>query len=133
MKITLITLVFILLAGCYRQGDNEVLYSQDLVWTSYRFEGPMPRAYEWTMLSGLQSTGKDVTNTDIQNAPCKVVLGRYKSSCYKHSENTIYLDIRAKASVFWHESQHCRDMNAGMQDRKELERRAMIAEMGGIP
>ena len=129
-----IVLSILILAGCQQRVksfDDTVfdgVAAKDPVWMQYAFRGA-PRAYAYGA-SGWQSTGRDVTANDIAKAPCKVILGKYVSSEYVWSDDVIHLDTRDKIGVLWHESQHCRDMRAGMRDVRELERRAMIAEMG---
>ena len=134
MRLIVLAILAISLAGCYTRPDYATTQPDyDEVWSSYHFHGPMPRAYEKNAFGCWVSTGRDVTQADLDAAPCKVVLGHYPSSYYRFSDDTIYLDAYAKVTVLWHESQHCADRHNGISDPRELERRGMIAEMDGSP
>jgi hypothetical protein len=134
MRLIVLAILAISLAGCYTRPDYATTQPDyDEVWSSYHFRGPLPRAYIRDAFGRWVSTGRDVTQADIDAAPCKVIVGHYPTSYYAFDENTIYLDAFAKISVLKHESQHCIDRHNGISDHRELERRGMIAEMDGSP
>lgn len=133
-KLISLSLIAMYIAGCYQRPDYATSRPEyDEVWSSYRFHGPMPRAYRLDAFGRWVSTGRDITQADLAAAPCKVVLGHYPSSYYRFDDDTIYLDAYAKITVLWHESQHCVDRHNGITEPRELERRAMQAEMGDKP
>ena len=129
-KLTILSLIALSLAGCYTRPDYATTQPDyDEVWASYHFHGHIPRAYKQDAFGRWVSTGRDVTQADIDAAPCKVVLGHYPSSYYRFYDDTIYLDAYAKVTVLWHEGRHCLDMRNGIRDIRTLEKNAMEAEV----
>jgi hypothetical protein len=97
----------------------------DPIWIHYQNMKTRPYKWEGTW----RGTGRKVTAEDIAAAPCKVRSG--KETSYIWPDDVIVLEPHSHINEFWHEQQHCYDFRAGIRDRAELERRAMIAEING--
>jgi hypothetical protein len=130
-KLLLLSLSLLSLAGCYQRPDYATSQpDSDPVWAKYHFHGDHGRPYVRDAFGHWGSVGRDITQADIDAAPCKVVISKGGRSCYDHDKRTIFIDRFAKYPVLLHESQHYIDRCNGITDSRTLEARAMVAEMG---